>query len=130
MSKVSYFNKVTDKKNQIIDFKEAVELVKSCKFQNQIDTLRYDRNKTHKETLKRKLPAITVSGIFKGGHSINDLLEHSGDKDFFHNAYFCFCISVLFPVWPCSINDADIFFRNRKLVQGNPFLLFNNHHLI
>lgn len=43
-----------------------------------VDAIRKVDNKSIRDEMKKKLPCATISGIFKGGHSGENLVEHSG----------------------------------------------------
>jgi predicted P-loop ATPase len=76
---VSYYESLTDKINSNITLKEILDLIKAgngCK--ETILKLRQEPNKTKQQELKKTLPAVTISGLFKQNRKIESLLKHSG----------------------------------------------------
>ena len=76
--KVSLFKSVTDNNPKEINISEALTIIKSEKLDIEINRIRNTENKNERELLKKCLPSITVSGVFKNGHSTKDLINHSG----------------------------------------------------
>ncbi len=75
---VSFFNSVTDKTPKEISITEALSFIKSDKYFIQLSKIRETIDKKQRDHLKKQLPCITVSGVFKNGHSSKDLIKHSG----------------------------------------------------
>jgi len=75
---VSYYETVTDSAPKQISIYEALSKVSSGEIEKQINSLRECKTKEEREKLKRKLPSITVSGVFSKGHAKENLIEHSG----------------------------------------------------
>jgi len=75
---VSFFKSVADKTPTNISIDDALAFIKSEKLLLTINRIRSLKNKSERDTLKKTLPCITVSGIFKNGHSSKDFIKHSG----------------------------------------------------
>ncbi len=105
MYPVSYFENIKGKKTKDIPIIEAFNIIRVGNLKEKIELLRQAKEKSQQEILKQQLPAITVSGTFKKGHSQSDFLQHSGliQIDFDHvpdtkqlidllrNDFFTFC---------------------------------------
>src|SRR4051812_2121402 len=75
---VSFFNSVTDKSPTEISITEALSYINSDRFYLLINKIRQTKDKAERDTLKKTLPCITVSGTFKEGHASKNLVKHSG----------------------------------------------------
>ena len=75
---VSVFKSVTDKNPVNQPVFNVLHQIKSEDLKFKIEKLRLTRANPEKELLKKQLPCITVSGIFKNGHATKDLIKHSG----------------------------------------------------
>ncbi len=75
---VSLFKSVMDKTSVNLPMLDVLNQIKGESLKLKIEKLRYTRAKPEKELLKKQLPCITVSGIFKNGHAAKGLKEHSG----------------------------------------------------
>src|SRR5665213_659634 len=75
---VSYFKSVTSKSPIDKPILSVLTQIQSEDFKIQIENLRLANNKQEKELLKKQLPCISVSGVFKNGHAANDLIQRSG----------------------------------------------------
>ena len=77
-TEVSFFETIHSKNNSIFSIKQIFDLIKEEKFKKEIDLLRTENDKIKKEEIKKKLPAITVSGLFNGSRIKQNLKVHSG----------------------------------------------------
>jgi hypothetical protein len=75
---VSCFKTVTDKTPVNQSILKVLNQIKSEDLKLKVEKLRLTRANPEKELLKKQLPCITVSGIFKNGHATKDLIKHSG----------------------------------------------------
>jgi hypothetical protein len=75
---VSCFKSVTDKTPVNLPILEVLNTIKGEDLKFKVEKLRLTRTKPEKELLKKQLPCITVSGVFKNGHAAKDLINHSG----------------------------------------------------
>ena len=76
--KISYFKSIADKSPSEISILELLEAIKTGKFKGKIDKLRKEAISGKRDLIKRSLPAVTISGIFKNGHKAENLVSHSG----------------------------------------------------
>lgn len=72
---VSLYRKVFDKVGTTINL---MTFLKSIKHRDEVLALRKIKDKTERNKLKQKLPAVTVSGVFSPTRSSSNLLMHSG----------------------------------------------------
>ncbi len=72
---VSFFRTVTDQMPERIKLSQWLFGIKE--YESLLTAVRAEKNKDAREVLKRKLPCITPSGIFRGA-SDQSLVEHSG----------------------------------------------------
>jgi hypothetical protein len=75
---VSCFKTVTDRTSVNLPILNVLHQIKDETLKLKIGKLRSTLVKPEKELLKKQLPCITVSGIFKNGHAAKDLIQHSG----------------------------------------------------
>jgi predicted P-loop ATPase len=75
---VSCFKSVTDKAPVNCSIFNILNQIKSEDLKFKIEKIRLTLDKSEKELLKKQLPCVTVSGVFKNGHAAKDLKEHSG----------------------------------------------------
>ena len=75
---VSLFKSVTDKTPVNHPILNILNQIKSEDLKFKVEKLRLTLDKSERELLKKQLPCITVSGIFKNGHAAKDLINHSG----------------------------------------------------
>jgi predicted P-loop ATPase len=75
---VSCFKSVTDKIPVNQPILNILNQIKSEDLKLKVEKLRSIPTKPEKELLKKQLPCITVSGVFKNGHAAKDLKKHSG----------------------------------------------------
>ena len=75
---VSYFPNVSGKKTMDIGLKEVFDKIRTSPIKKHIEAIRIEQDDTKREALKRNTPAITLSGIFKERHALNDFINHTG----------------------------------------------------
>ncbi len=75
---VSCFKSVTDKIPVNVPISNVLNQIKSEDLKLKVEKIRLSLVKSEKELLKKQLPCITVSGVFKNGHAAKDLISHSG----------------------------------------------------
>ena len=78
--KVSLFKNTFDKQPRVVSLKTVVERIRySTTLQKLTDQLRSLKSKKEQQLFKlNRVPAITVSGTFRNGHSEKELVKHSG----------------------------------------------------
>lgn len=74
-AEVSFFESLGDKNPKKV---KLGKWLKSERFLAQLQVMQTEPDKKKKAELKRMLPFITPSGVFKGGHGKNNLVKHSG----------------------------------------------------
>lgn len=72
---VSLFRGFADKTPKEVNL---FQILTTPKFKSRIETLRAEENEEKQKTLKKRLPGFTISGVFKGGHGIENLAAPSG----------------------------------------------------
>jgi hypothetical protein len=77
-ARVSIFDSVLSKSPTEVSILEILELIQSENLKPQIENIRQQASKAVKDSLKKKLPCVTISGSFLGGHAANNLHKHSG----------------------------------------------------
>jgi predicted P-loop ATPase len=83
MSKISLFESFPKKGQEHIPT-EAIELndflnaIKYGKWQDKVDPIRLEKDKTKRSNLKRYLPGVTIGGTFSPSRKQENLVEHSG----------------------------------------------------
>lgn len=77
---MSFYQSIFDKiEGDKIALHQLVELIQTgTNTKETIDTIRACTNKSEKDSLKKKLSAVTISGVFSGGHQEANLTEYSG----------------------------------------------------
>ena len=76
---VSHFDRVTNKDNTQISLGNIIELVKTGgSFKEIVQEIRTTVDEKNKSSLKKTLPAVTVSGQFLNSRNLNELINHSG----------------------------------------------------
>jgi hypothetical protein len=75
---VSYFPNVSGNKVRDIPIVEAFDIIRSGEIKAQIEAIRNEESVANRDKMKRNIPAITVSGLFKERHSLGDFLKHNG----------------------------------------------------
>jgi len=78
MRKISYFNNILAKTNKEIGLPEILSIIGNGKLKSLTDQIKNEPDKEKRNDLKKKLPAVTISGTFSNSHSIKDFKEHSG----------------------------------------------------
>jgi hypothetical protein len=78
--KLSVYKNTFDKQPQIATLKAIIDKIRGSSALKKLSTeLRLLKTKKEQQLFKqKKIPAITVSGVFKNGHNADDLIEHSG----------------------------------------------------
>ncbi len=78
MPQISYFTNLADKSPRSITLDQLHQLLTMNKALGKtISKIRAATDKEQLEKLKRGLPAVTLSGVFKGGHQAKQLVERS-----------------------------------------------------
>lgn len=75
---ISFFKSVLDKQPEKINFSQVIDEIKQGKYSHVIMKIRQTIDKHERDTLKKTLPCVTVSGEFQNGHSVKNLVKHSG----------------------------------------------------
>jgi hypothetical protein len=76
--KISFFKSVLDKQPETKNFSQIIDEIKGEKYSQVISEIRQTNEKQERDALKKILPCVTVSGEFQNGHSIKNLVKHSG----------------------------------------------------
>jgi hypothetical protein len=74
--RISYYNSTSDKSPKAISLSEFVRIIKTKN--TSVEQIRSSTDKATREALKSRLPCVTISGVFNGGHKESDLVHHSG----------------------------------------------------
>lgn len=74
----SLFKSIADKNPTIITLENLIWMIRDGECKVTIDKLRETANQAEKEKLKKSLPAVTLSGVFKDGHKAGNLESYSG----------------------------------------------------
>jgi len=76
---VSHYDRIIFKENTPITLGQILEIVKNGgSFKETIQEIRTTVDETNKSSLKKTLPAVTISGQFSISRTLNDLINHSG----------------------------------------------------
>lgn len=76
---ISFYRKLTDKSSDPVNMERVLAAIKSGKgFSQVIEELRKEASKTNQTIIKKKLPAVTVSGLFGESRKLQHLQKHSG----------------------------------------------------
>lgn len=75
---ISYFKNISDKKPVSVTLEFFIDLVRSTQEYPTILAVRRASTKEEANKYKKTLSAVTLSGEFAGGHSIDKLVKHSG----------------------------------------------------
>jgi hypothetical protein len=75
---ISFFKNISDKSPKTISLAEFIEIVRSKREYANVLAIRRAQTKEEKTKLKKFLSAVTLSGVFEGGHSEKHLVKHSG----------------------------------------------------
>ncbi len=89
---ISYYKSLTDKTNTSYELSEIFQMIRGdINIKQIIEQLRNETNKDNADFLKKKLPAITPSGLFDGQRKSEQLIKYSGficlDFDNIKNTY-------------------------------------------
>lgn len=74
---ISYYNGVKDNEGSVVTYMDVLDWIKDEKFSVLIDEIRFCEDQKKKDALKKKLPAVTWSGLFKTRKK-NEIIKHSG----------------------------------------------------
>ena len=74
----SFFDSFGDKHPEEITIAKFAEIIQGGEYLMQIGAVRSASSKPERDALKKKLPAVTISGVFEGGHKAEHLKDHSG----------------------------------------------------
>jgi len=76
---ISLFKSISDKKPKQIALRDFINIVSSnSNYYATIEAIRRSKTKEEANGYKKALPAVTLSGEFSGGHSIDKLIKPSG----------------------------------------------------
>lgn len=75
---VSLYETIHSKHNSVYTVKQILALIKNEKFKSEISAIRLQDEKGKKDELKKKLPAVTISGVFNGNRIKQNIIAHSG----------------------------------------------------
>jgi len=76
MKKINFMDSVYGSKTRIVEIQKVLEAIKTEHWKKEIDEIRYHINNGDTEqasSIKRNLPAITISATFKGGRTKKDI---------------------------------------------------------
>jgi len=74
----SIFKNVADTAPEQITLDDFAEMVVGGEWSDLIGRIRAEQDEDRQQLLKRKLPCVTVSGVFLGGHHASNMVSHSG----------------------------------------------------
>lgn len=74
-TKISVYANVFATENQVCSLHDFLT---DGSVKQQIDAIRQEADKAKRDAAKKMLPAATISGVFRGGHKAENLLQHSG----------------------------------------------------
>jgi hypothetical protein len=74
----SIFKNVADTAPEQITLDDFAGMVSSGEWSDVIGRIRAETDEDKQQVLKRKLPCVTVSGVFLGGHHASNMVKHSG----------------------------------------------------
>lgn len=76
-TQISGFRSVTDPQPKTTTLGKWLLKDYPC-LQEKVEQIRNEPNKDRRDQLKKKLPAVTPSGLFTGRRTVNNLVKHSG----------------------------------------------------
>jgi hypothetical protein len=77
-NEISYFDNILSKSSQKISIETLFDKIKSDgELAFKINTVRKETDKKERDLLKKKLPAVTFSGVFENGHKAEGLIAYS-----------------------------------------------------
>jgi len=81
--RISLYKDILDKNPRAITFDDLITSIRNgrindTEYQDIIDEIRQSKDKDAQSELKKKLPCVTVSGEFEGGHRKENLIKPSG----------------------------------------------------
>ena len=74
----SLFSSLSDRKPQTITLDQFEEMISGDEWHKQVSAVRAIKDSDARKAAKKKLPAVTISGIFSGSHKASALQKHSG----------------------------------------------------
>lgn len=74
----SLFSSIADMAPQTITFDDFVLLIEGGDYADLVSQIRMETDGKRRKSLKKMLPAATISGVFSGGHHETNLQRHSG----------------------------------------------------
>ncbi len=74
----SMFRSLADTSPETVTLADLRMFVSEGMCAEQVDRIRAETDKMRRQALKRRLPCVTVSGEFAGGHRAEHLVRHSG----------------------------------------------------
>lgn len=74
----SLFKNVADTAPENVTLDDFAEMVSGGEWSDLIGRIRAEPDEDKQQALKRKLPCVTVSGTFQGGHNAANMVIHSG----------------------------------------------------
>lgn len=80
MAKISYLPSIDSTEPRPLSFTKYLQGIKTGVWREQVEAVRTAKKKGKKayDKAKKSLPAVTVSGVFEGGHSKGQLFKRSG----------------------------------------------------
>lgn len=76
--KLSYYPSIFDETNSLVSLAELIKIVETEKLKTQVDLIRGEEDKAVKDAMKKKLPAVTLSGVFNGSRIGKNFVSHTG----------------------------------------------------
>jgi hypothetical protein len=75
-----FWDKVNNTKptSHVVTLSYVLQRIKSCKSQKLVSEIQNEKDKEKRDDLKKELPVICFSGVFKDHRHSNNLVEHSG----------------------------------------------------
>lgn len=77
-NKVSFFETIHCKDNSPYSVKQILDLIKNEKFKSEISLIQNETEKIKRDELKKRLPAVTISGLFNESRRKENIINHSG----------------------------------------------------
>lgn len=77
-NKVSFFENIHSKHNSPCSIKHILDLIKNEKFNSEISLIQNETEKIKRDELKKRLPAVTISGLFNESRIKENIINHSG----------------------------------------------------
>ena len=77
-NKVSFYETIHNKNNTPYSIKQILDLIKNEKYNSQINLIENETDKIKKDKLKKRLPGVTISGLFNESRIKENIKFHSG----------------------------------------------------